>query len=116
MEQFSQQKFNYTLQFYTHYNRFESYRLSHEQGNATIPQPALFVAPLEDPVANWTAVMELLGSEKLIPQLTTKQIHAQHWPHLEAPEEFNKILDEWLEVSVERARPALALQRGKRQP
>lgn len=112
MEQFSQQKFSYTLQFYTQHNRFESYRLSHEQGNATIPQPALFVAPLEDPVANWTAVMELLGSAQFIPQLTTKKIHAQHWPHLEAPAEFNRILDEWLEVSVERPQPVLALQRG----
>jgi len=100
VEQFSRQQFNFTLQFYTQHNRFESYRLSHEQGNATIPQPALFVAPLEDPVADWIAAMKLLGSEQFIPQLTTKTIHAQHWPHLEAPAEFNKILDEWLKVST----------------
>jgi len=96
VEQFSKQGFDYSLQFYTYHNRYESWKTSHEQGNYTIPQPALFVAPLEDPVADWIVAMKMLGSEKLIPHLTTKTIGAHHWPHLEAPGEFNEILDEWL--------------------
>jgi soluble epoxide hydrolase/lipid-phosphate phosphatase len=104
VEEFSKQGFNYTLQFYTYYNRYESWRVSHEQGNYTIPQQALFVAPLADPVADWILVMKLLGTEQFMPHLTTKTIDAQHWPHLEAPEEFNKILDEWLKaLGVQRA-------------
>jgi len=96
VEEFSKQGFNYSLQFYTYRNRYESWRTSHEQGNYTILQPALLVAPLSDPVADWIVVMELVGSKKFIPHLTTKTIDTHHWPHLEAPEEFNKILDEWL--------------------
>lgn len=96
VEQFSKQGFDYSLQFYTYHNRYESWKTSHEQGNYTIPQPALFVAPLEDPVADWILVMKMLASETFIPHLTTKTIDAHHWPHLEAPGEVNKILDEWL--------------------
>jgi len=94
--EFSKQGFNYTLQFYTYHNRYESWRVTHEQGNHTIPQPALFIAPLADPVADWIVVAGILQSEKFIPNLTTKTIDTEHWPHLEAPEEFNKILNEWL--------------------
>jgi soluble epoxide hydrolase / lipid-phosphate phosphatase len=105
VEEFSKQGFDYSLQFYTYHNRYESWRASHEQGNHTIPQPALFIAPLDDPVADWIEAMKILGSEKFLPHLTTKTIDTHHWPHLEAPEEFNKILDEWLkELGVTKPR------------
>lgn len=104
VEEYSKQGFNYTLQFYTYHNRYESWRTSHEQGNYTIPQPALFVAPLQDPVANIIDVMKMLQTEKFVPQLTTKTIDAHHWPQLEEPEEFNRLLDEWLkDFEVQRA-------------
>jgi len=104
VEELSKQGFDYTLQFYTYHNRYESWRVSHEQGNYTIPQPALFIAPLDDPVADWIKVMRILGSEAFIPHLTTKTIDAHHWPHLESPEEFNEIMDEWLKsLEVQRA-------------
>lgn len=102
VEEFAKKGFDYSLQFYTYHNRYESWRASHEQGNHTIPQPALFIAPLDDPVADWIIVMKFLETEKWIPHLTTKGIDTHHWPHLEAPEEFNKILDAWLkELAVE---------------
>jgi soluble epoxide hydrolase/lipid-phosphate phosphatase len=104
VEEYSKQGFNYSLQFYTHHNRYESWRISHEQGNHTIPQPALFVAPLNDPIADLIKAMKMLETEKFIPHLTTKTMDTHHWPHLEEPEEFNRILDEWLkDFEVERA-------------
>ena len=104
VEEYSKQGFDYTLQFYTYHNRYESWRTSHEQGNYTIPQPALFIAPLQDPVANLIEVMKMLETEKFIPHLTTKTIDTHHWPQLEAPEEFNRIFDEWLkDFEVQRA-------------
>jgi len=96
VEEYSKQGFDYTLQFYTYHNRYESWKTSHEQGNYTVPQPALFIAPLKDPVADVIEAMKMLESEKFIPQLTTKTIDTHHWPQLEEPEEFNRILDEWL--------------------
>ncbi len=96
VEEYSKQGFDCTLQFYTYHNRYESWRTSHEQGNYTIPQPALFVAPTKDPVANLIDVMKMLETEKFIPNLTTKTIDTHHWPQLEEPEEFNRIVDEWL--------------------
>jgi soluble epoxide hydrolase/lipid-phosphate phosphatase len=96
VEEYSKQGFDYTLQFYTFHNRIESWRTSHEQGNYTIPQQALFVAPLQDPIGDLIAAMKLLKTETFIPHLTTKTIDTRHWPQLEEPEKFNSILDEWL--------------------
>jgi len=96
VEEYSKQGFDYTLQFYTYHNRYESWRTSHEQGNYTIPQPALFVAPLRDPIGNLIDVMKMLHTEKFVPHLTTKTIDTHHWAQLEEPEEFNRIFDEWL--------------------
>ncbi|KAG8788321.1 hypothetical protein FRC15_004904 [Serendipita sp. 397] len=96
VEQFQKQGFDYTLQFYTHENRYRNWEFSHQQGNFTIPKPALAVYPIADPVADWPLVALILGSHKYLPYLTTKALRTAHWVHLEKSTEFNAILDEWL--------------------
>lgn len=44
----------------------------------------------------------LLKTASFIPDLTVKLVGTAHWPHLEKPEEFNRIVRGWLE---ERFRP-----------
>jgi soluble epoxide hydrolase/lipid-phosphate phosphatase len=46
VEQYSIQGFRNTLQFYTHGNKYLSWKLGHDQGNHTISQPVLSVIPL----------------------------------------------------------------------
>ncbi|KAG9092102.1 hypothetical protein FRC06_000235 [Ceratobasidium sp. 370] len=91
------QGFKNTLQFYTHGGRYRSWEFAHNQGNHTIPQPALFVQPSKDTVADWGKVSALAGSAKFIPQLETVVLDTSHWPQLEQPAEFNAALRKWLE-------------------
>ncbi|KAG9074835.1 hypothetical protein FS749_013549, partial [Ceratobasidium sp. UAMH 11750] len=91
------QGFKNTLQFYTHGGRYRSWEFAHNQGNHTIPQPALFVQPSKDSVADWGKVSALVGSAKFIPQLETVVLDTSHWPQLEQPAEFNAALRKWLE-------------------
>ena len=44
----------------------------------------------------------LLKTASFIPDLTVKLVGTAHWPHLEQPEEFNRIVRGWLD---ERFRP-----------
>ncbi|KAF8515778.1 Alpha/Beta hydrolase protein [Hysterangium stoloniferum] len=97
VEQFDKQGFDYTLQFYTNPNRLSYYNYVQSQGNFTIPQPALHIAPTGDPVADWVKAAKLLHASAFIPRLTTATIYAAHWPQLERPDEFNAILDGWLD-------------------
>ncbi|KAF8604921.1 alpha/beta-hydrolase [Ceratobasidium sp. AG-I] len=90
------QGFKNTLQFYTHGGRHRSWEFAHSQGNHTIPQPALFIEPSKDSVADWGKVSALVGSAKFIPQLETVVLPTSHWPQLERPEEFNAALRKWL--------------------
>ncbi|KAF8514273.1 Alpha/Beta hydrolase protein [Gautieria morchelliformis] len=96
VEQYKIQGFEYTLEFYTNANRISAYERAQSQGNFTIPQPALFIAPTGDPVADWLTAAKLLGSSSYIPKLTTETMSTAHWPQLERPKEFNQILERWL--------------------
>ena len=51
---------------------------------------------MQDPVADWLTAAKVLGSNAYIPNLTTETIYAAHWPQLERPQEFNLILERWL--------------------
>jgi hypothetical protein len=78
------------LQFYTHgvsfcynqyfvhsnlpffKNRFGTWSFDRAQGNFSIPQPALYIMPTNDPVADWEVVSAALHSSSFIAQLTTE--------------------------------------------
>lgn len=91
------QGFKNTLSFYTKGGKYRSWEFAHNQGNYTIPQPALFILPSEDTVADWAQVSKVIGSAKFVPQLETVVLHTSHWPQLERPKEFNSALRAWLE-------------------
>ncbi|CUA67092.1 hypothetical protein RSOLAG22IIIB_07179 [Rhizoctonia solani] len=90
------QGFKNSLSFYTHGGRYRSWEFAHNQGNHTIPQPALFINPSEDTVADWAQVSQVVGSAQFIPQLETVTLRTSHWPQLERPQEFNAALGAWL--------------------
>lgn len=96
VEQYELQGFRNSLQFYTHGNRYGTWAFDHEQGNLTIPQPALFIPPTDDPVANWHDVATIIGSASFFKNLRVEPMSTHHWPHLEKPVEFNQILQNWL--------------------
>ncbi|KAG9308725.1 Alpha/Beta hydrolase protein [Chiua virens] len=96
VERFSRQCFDHTLMFYTNGNRYGTWKSAHDQGNFTIPQPVLSILPLEDPVADWVATAKAFNVSAYMPQLTTKTMKGAHWPHMEFPDVFNAIVDEWL--------------------
>ncbi|KAF8075822.1 alpha/beta-hydrolase [Lyophyllum atratum] len=96
VEQYSIQGFKHTLQFYMTENRYASWELAQSQGNYTIPQPALAIYPLNDPVADWKVAAGLLKTGDFVPHLTTKVLDGAHWVHLENPVKFNAIVRAWL--------------------
>ncbi|GLB33227.1 putative alpha beta-hydrolase [Lyophyllum shimeji] len=96
VEQYSIQGFRYTLQFYMTENRYASWQLAQSQGNHTIPQPALAIYPLSDPVADWMVAARLLKTAELVPNLSTELLEGAHWVHLENPVKFNAIVRAWL--------------------
>jgi soluble epoxide hydrolase/lipid-phosphate phosphatase len=116
VEQYSKQGFDYTLQFYTHGNRFGSWDFAHKQKNFTIPQPALYIVPVGDPVADWPLAARILKSAEFIPQLTTKALGSAHWPQIEQPVEFNDILKEWLDELPVQEKPSPPPQRTPSPP
>jgi soluble epoxide hydrolase/lipid-phosphate phosphatase len=97
VEQYGIQGFKNTLQFYTRSNKYLSWEFTHNQGNYTISQPALYVMPLHDPVADWTLVSRMLHSEEFLSNLKTVIFDGAHWIHLERPAEFNAALRDWLD-------------------
>ncbi|GLB45925.1 putative alpha beta-hydrolase [Lyophyllum shimeji] len=96
VEQYSIQGFRYTLQFYMTENRYASWQLAQSQGNHTIPQPALAIYPLNDPVADWMVAARLLKTAEFVPNLSTELLEGAHWVHLENPVKFNAIVRAWL--------------------
>ncbi|KAF8488684.1 Alpha/Beta hydrolase protein [Gautieria morchelliformis] len=96
VEQHSIQGLEKTLQFYTHGNRLGTWSFDRAQGNFSIPQPALSIYPTDDPVADWEFIASAIHSPSFFSQLTTKTMDAQHWPQLENPQAFNRILRDWL--------------------
>ncbi|THH02215.1 hypothetical protein EW026_g620 [Hermanssonia centrifuga] len=97
VQQFEIQGFAYTLNFYTHGNRYGSWKFANAQGNHTIPQPVLSILPTQDPVADWVLAANLLKSAEFIPNLTTETVVAAHWLQLEKPDEVNAIMRRWLD-------------------
>ncbi|KAF8515770.1 Alpha/Beta hydrolase protein [Hysterangium stoloniferum] len=96
VEQYSMQGFGKTLQFYTHGNRLGSWSFDRAQGNFSIPQPALYIMPTNDPVADWEKILVLAGSPSFFSQLRIEPMDTHHWPQLEDPHVFNLILQDWL--------------------
>ncbi|KAL1702948.1 Alpha/Beta hydrolase protein [Schizophyllum commune] len=104
IEQYSIQKFDNTLQFYTtpvsRHNRYSAWKFAHDQGNWTIPQPALSILPSDDPVADWVKAAAILHSADFLPNLKTVVVPGSHWFHLESAAPFNKELRAWLEETL----------------
>ncbi|KAF7331472.1 Bifunctional epoxide hydrolase 2 [Mycena kentingensis (nom. inval.)] len=96
VEQYSLQKFDYTLQFYTEENRNLTWTFAHRQGNHTIKQPVLSLLPLEDPVSNWEYASKILRSNDFLPNAETKYMQGAHWCHIEHPEVANEHIRAWL--------------------
>jgi len=92
VDQYSIQKFNYTLEFYTNSDRLESYTFANGQGNETIPQPALSILPTQDIVGNWVAAASLLKSADFLSNLTQTSLNGSHWVQLEFPNQVNALL------------------------
>ncbi|KAF8427223.1 Alpha/Beta hydrolase protein [Boletus edulis BED1] len=120
VERFSRQGFDHSLMFYTSGNKYGTWKSAHDQGNFTIPQPVLSVLPLKDPVADWNKLAESSKVAMYLPQLTTKTMDGAHWPHMEFPDEFNAITEEWIErvglkggISEKVGGPQLEGERGK---
>ncbi|CCM05727.1 uncharacterized protein FIBRA_07959 [Fibroporia radiculosa] len=106
VEQYSIQGFEFTLEFYTIANQLGSWEFIHAQGNYTIPQPALAILPIHDPVANWEKAMQLLRSQHFLPNLAVKTMDGAHWPQLEFPKVFNRFVREWLnEIEGKETKP-----------
>ncbi|KAJ3523605.1 hypothetical protein NM688_g8699 [Phlebia brevispora] len=99
VQQYDVQKFNFTLNFYTHGNRYGSWQYVQAQGNFTIPQPALSILSTQDPVADWALAAKLLKSDEFVLNVTTKTVAAAHWLQLERPDEVNAIMRAWLSES-----------------
>ncbi|KAF8189740.1 Alpha/Beta hydrolase protein [Pholiota molesta] len=97
VEQYGIQGFKNTLGFYSTKNRKQAYDLAHSQGNHTLPQPVLAIYPMNDPVANWSLVANVVKSAEYIKDLTTELVPGAHWPQLESPGETNKAIRKWLD-------------------
>ncbi|KAG8929705.1 hypothetical protein FRC02_005217 [Tulasnella sp. 418] len=101
VEQYSFQGFGKTLQFYLDQNRRRSHEFAASQGNFTIPCPVLAILPTKDSVAYWPHAMKLIGSEKFLPNLVVRETPTAHNPQLERPEEFNQMVEEFLNNILE---------------
>ncbi|KAJ3513371.1 hypothetical protein NLJ89_g2992 [Agrocybe chaxingu] len=110
IEQYNISGFRNTLQFYAHKNRYQTWKLSHAQGNHTIQQPVLAVYPTEDPVADWMLAAQMLKSAQYLPDLTTSLLPGAHWVHLEHPEKLNEIVRRWLERTAQPYRSGFVVQ------
>ena len=65
------------------------------RGSHVLNSPYLFVAALQDPLAPPAAVQASIG-QGMLPDVTLREIDAGHWGMLERPEDFGKIVIEWL--------------------
>ncbi|KAK2753249.1 hypothetical protein FQN54_007940 [Arachnomyces sp. PD_36] len=63
----------------------------------TLTQPLLFITATGD-----TALPPSMSKnmEKMVPQLTRRQVDAGHWAHWQRPEECNQIIKGWIEEVV----------------
>lgn len=96
VEQYSIQNFSYNLEFYTTDDRLLAYNLANGQGNETIPQPVLSILPTQDPVVDWVAAAEALGTANFLPNLTQVAISGAHWIQLENPDVVNTLIRNFL--------------------
>ncbi|KAF7984325.1 hypothetical protein HWV62_15319 [Athelia sp. TMB] len=78
-------------------NKYISWEFGHSQQNNTIPQPALSILPLNDPVADWVGAARVLHTADYFANLKTVTVAGAHWMHLENAVEVNKALREWLD-------------------
>ncbi|KAE9962094.1 hypothetical protein BLS_000843 [Venturia inaequalis] len=96
---YSKQGFYNTYNGYQYLNRKTTFDFGVAQGNLTIPQPTFTLRPTADPVADWIALAVRVREADYLPMHQTAEIATSHWPHEEKPDEFNKILSDWL-ISV----------------
>ncbi|KAG8946219.1 hypothetical protein FRC04_011965 [Tulasnella sp. 424] len=90
------QGFEKTLQFYLDSNRRRSFEFATAQGNHTIHTPSLLILPSHDRVAKWRDAIKLVGTEAFMTDLEIRDVEAAHWPHLEAPEDVNRMMEDFL--------------------
>ncbi|KAF1983783.1 alpha/beta-hydrolase [Aulographum hederae CBS 113979] len=97
---YRKQGFLNTFNGYQYGNRKLTYDYDVAQGNFSLPQPTFTLFPTKDPVSNWEEFAVMLKSSDFLPNTKNATIETAHWPHEEKPEEFNKILEDWLNSDV----------------
>lgn len=98
------QGFGKTLQFYLDSNRQKSFAFAATQGNHTIHTPSLLILPSHDRVANWRDAIKMVHTEAFMTDLKIRDVETAHWPHLEAPEDVNGMMEEFLNELGTRSR------------
>ncbi|KAK7211760.1 hypothetical protein V2G26_018938 [Clonostachys chloroleuca] len=93
---YQKQGFYNTFNGYQEPNRKLTWEFEHNQGNFTIRQPTFALYPTKDPVADWAAVAEQLGSAHYLTNHYTATLETAHWVHEEKPAEFDAIFREWV--------------------
>ncbi|QDS69463.1 hypothetical protein FKW77_006186 [Venturia effusa] len=96
VDSYKKQGFYTTYNGYQSLNRKISFDFGVAQGNLTIPQPTFTLRPTSDPVADWVALAETVHESNFLTNHSTAELPTSHWPHEEMPNEFNKILSNWL--------------------
>ncbi|KAG8903966.1 hypothetical protein FRC01_008909, partial [Tulasnella sp. 417] len=66
------------------------------QGNHTIHTPSLLILPSHDRVANWRDAIKMVHTEAFMTNLEIRDVETAHWPHLEAPGDVNRMMEEFL--------------------
>lgn len=94
---YKKQGFHNTYNGYQSLNRKISFDFGVAQGNLTLPQPTFTLRPTSDPVADWVALAETVHESSFLTNHQTAELPTSHWPHEEMPDQFNKILSDWLE-------------------
>ncbi|KAF2400293.1 alpha/beta-hydrolase [Trichodelitschia bisporula] len=93
---YQKQGFYTTFNGYQYGNRKLTFDFEKAQGNSSLPQPTFTLFPTKDPVADWQGLADQVKSSAFLKNYRTATIPTAHWPHEEAPDQFNLILSQWL--------------------
>ena len=78
-------------------NRKYAHDFEISQGNFTLSQPTFTLFPTKDPVSDWAGFSKQVKEDSFLKNHQTASMATAHWPHEEKPDEFNRILEQWLE-------------------
>ncbi|KAF2668750.1 alpha/beta-hydrolase [Microthyrium microscopicum] len=96
VESYKKQGFYNTFNGYQMGNRKRTYDHEVAQGNYTLSVPTFALYPTRDPVSNWEDFAKQVKAASFLKNHYNTTIATAHWPHEEKPEEFNRILRQWL--------------------